>query len=69
VIEVCFPVTIEKSVEGAYNGCLDSKHSIQKIILRTRILRNDKLDYLIEENKPLSHQNATHEYYPVLGGD
>lgn len=58
-----------EGVEGAYNGCLDSKHSIQKIILRTRILRDDKLSYLIEDNKPLSHQNAPHEYYPILGGD
>lgn len=58
-----------EGIEGAYEGVLDSKHSIQKIILRTRKLRDDKLDYLIEDLKPLSHQNATHEYYPVLGGD
>lgn len=58
-----------EGIEGAYEGVLDSKHSIQKIILRTRKLRDDKLDYLIEDLKPLSHQNATHEYYPVLGGN
>lgn len=60
---------ISEGAEGAYEGVLNSKHSIQKIILRTRKLRDDKLDYLIEECKPLSHQNATHEYYPVLGGN
>lgn len=60
---------ISEGAEGAYEGVLNSKHSIQKIILRTRKLRDDKLDYLIEDLKPLSHQNATHEYYPVMGGN
>lgn len=60
---------VNEGIEGGYEGMVDSPHSIQKIILRKDYLRDDKLDYLIEENKPLSHQNADHDYYPVLGGN
>lgn len=60
---------INEGIEGGYEGMVDSCHALQKIILRKDYLRDDKLDYLIEENKPLSHQNANHEYYPVLGGN
>jgi len=38
-------------------GMLRGKYSIQTIILRTELLRNDKLKYLLEENKPEGHTN------------
>lgn len=60
---------INEGIEGDYEGMVDSVHALQKIILRTRILRDDKLEYLIEENKPFSHQNKEHDLYPVLGGN
>ena len=36
-----------------------TKQSIQKIILRNEELVNDKLDYLIEDNKPIGHKNKS----------
>lgn len=38
-------------------GYLKGKFAIQSIILRTEILRDDKLKYLLEENKPEGHTN------------
>lgn len=60
---------LNEGIEGDYKDLVKSKYALQKIILRTSLLRDDKLDYLIEEKKPFSHQNAEHESYPVLGGD
>lgn len=43
----------EKGLEGVLKG----KYAIQRIILRTETLRDDKLDYLVEELKPEGHKN------------
>lgn len=43
--------------EGYMKGKLKGKYSIQRVILRTELLRNDKLEYLIEECKPEGHKN------------
>jgi hypothetical protein len=47
-----------------YVGAIKAKPALQTQILRTSELRDDKLDYLIEERKPLSHQNAQHPQCP-----
>jgi len=60
---------VNEGIEGNYFDLVKSKYALQKIILRTSTLRDDKLDYLIEEKKPFSHQNAENERYPVMGGD
>jgi len=39
-------------------GLLKGKFSIQSVILRNETLRDDKLEYLIEEKKPEGHKNA-----------
>lgn len=41
-----------------FPGYLKGKYSIQSTILRTETLRDDKLEYLIEELKPEGHKNA-----------
>lgn len=41
-----------EGMEGLIEGV-----SVQKVILRTEVLVNDKLDYLIEEKKPQGHKN------------
>jgi len=38
-------------------GLLKGKFAIQRILLNTETLRDDKLKYLIESNKPDGHQN------------
>lgn len=39
-------------------GILEGKYSIQRIIIRNETMRDDKLSYLHEENKPADHKNA-----------
>jgi hypothetical protein len=43
-----------EGMEGLIEGV-----SVQKVILRTEALVNDKLDYLIEEKKPPGHKNIS----------
>lgn len=43
----------KKGMEGVLKG----KYAIQRILLRTETLRDDKLDYLVEELKPEGHKN------------
>jgi len=45
-----------KGVKGK-EGLLKGKFAIQRILLNTETLRDDKLKYLIETNKPEGHQN------------
>ena len=45
-------------------GAIKAKPALQTQILRTSELRDDKLDYLIEDKKPLSHQNSKHPQCP-----
>lgn len=47
----------DKEMPEGYVGYLKGKFAIQSIILRNEILRDDKLKYLIEENKPEGHKN------------
>lgn len=48
-----YPSGIEKGNEG----CLKGKFSVQRILIRNEEMLKDKLDYLIEANKPDGHQN------------
>lgn len=48
----------DKAMPKGKQGLIKGKHSVQRIILRNELLRNDKLDYLIEEKKPEGHKNA-----------
>lgn len=48
--------TFRKSAEG-YVGALKGKFAVQRIMLRTETLRDDKLKYLIESEKPEGHKN------------
>lgn len=45
-------------VEGI-GGLLKGKYAIQRVMIRNREILNDKLNYLIEKNKPEGHQNLT----------
>ena len=47
----------DKVMPKGYVGYLKGKFSIQSIILRNEILKEDKLKYLVEENKPEGHKN------------
>lgn len=40
-----------------HSTALDSIHSVQRVILRTSEMQQDKLDYLIEDKKPIGHKN------------
>ena len=44
-----------KGIEGLLKG----KYSIQRVMIRNREILEDKLNYLIEANKPDGHTNAT----------
>lgn len=46
----------EMGIEGI-GGILEGKYSIQRIIIRNETMRDDKLAYLHEENKPTDHKN------------
>lgn len=43
-----------------------SKYAIQSNLLNTKQVRDDKLNYLVEDLKPPSHQNAEHPQYPHI---
>jgi hypothetical protein len=47
-------------------GYVKGKYALQSTLINTREILRDKLDYLIEDLKPLSHQNAPHTLYPLL---
>ncbi len=48
-------------------GFLKGKYAIQRVIIRNRTILEDKLDYLIESNKPEGHQNLV-DLNKVYGG-
>lgn len=52
--------------KGDWEGWEGIDLNIQISILNTRDIRKDKLDYLIESRKPLSHQNKKHPLCPLL---
>lgn len=47
----------DRHMPAGYVGLLKGKFAIQSVILRNEILRDDKLKYLREENKPEGHKN------------
>lgn len=47
----------DKEFPKGYEGYLKGKYAVQRILLRTETLRDDKLDYLVEELKPEGHKN------------
>lgn len=49
----------DKVFPKGYVGYLKGKYAIQRIILRVETLRDDKLKYLIENEKPEGHTNKT----------
>lgn len=55
-----------KEVKG-FEGLLKGKYAVQRIMLNTEELRDDKLNYLLEENKPEGHRNKT-DLSLVFGG-
>lgn len=46
-----------------------SKYAVQSILIKNSTMLQDKLDYLVESKKPLSHRNAEHPHLPQLYGD
>lgn len=50
-----------------WDGLVGSKYALQTTYLTTKEMLQDKLDYLIEEKKPLSHQNHEHFKSIVVG--
>lgn len=57
----------DKNMPKGAQGVLKGKFAIQRIILRTEQLRDDKLNYLIEEKKPEGHKNL--EDLEILVGE
>jgi len=49
-------VNLEMGIEGI-GGILEGKYSVQRIIIRNETMRDDKIAYLREENKPDDHKN------------
>jgi len=47
----------EKWTEKKHVDVVSGKFAIQRVIIRTEEIRDDKLAYLIEENKPKTHRN------------
>lgn len=57
----------EKEFIHAIIKSLDSQYSIQINIIRKRDFLQEKLDYLIEELKPMDHKNKSVEGFPIIG--
>ena len=49
-----------------FKGLIDSKHALQSTLINHREILKDKLNYLIEELKPESHQNGEHPQFPQI---
>mgnify|MGYP000080889810 CR=1 FL=1 len=52
-------------MEGAEGLLDDMKHSIEIFQINTKTILKDKLDYLIEDLKPIEHQNANISGFPL----
>lgn len=46
-----------RDIYNKWEGAVGSRYALQTTYLTTQEMLNDKLDYLIEEKKPISHQN------------
>ena len=57
---------VNKECDGGYEGMVEGKFAFQTNLINKKEILDDKLDYLIEEKKPESHQNAVHDICPVL---
>ena len=60
---------LSRELELEQEDCLKSKYAIQTILIKNERMLKDKLDYLIEELKPLSHQNLQHPHLPEIVGE
>lgn len=47
-------------------GYVKGKFALQTTLINNREILSDKLDYLIEDLKPISHKNALHALYPII---
>lgn len=47
-----------------FEGLLKGRYALQTTLINNREILEDKLNYLIEEEKPESHQNAEYPGYP-----
>ena len=57
---------LNNECDGGYGDCIKSRHALQCILIKNKDMLKDKLDYCIEEMKPLSHQNAQHPHLPQV---
>lgn len=57
-----------KSKNGwvGYVGLLKGRYALQSTLLNNELIRDDKLKYLIEDQKPFSHRNQAHPQFPEL---
>lgn len=58
------------TIDDEWIDCVDlckSKHALQTCLLTNEGMLKDKLDYLVEDLKPISHKNDTHHLCPVKG--
>jgi predicted transcriptional regulator len=60
---------LSRDAQLLQEDCLKSKFAIQTILIKNERMLQDKLDYLIEELKPLSHQNLPHPQLPEISGE
>lgn len=60
-----FKTAFKRSAEVIRSNYSELNLMIDKKIIRNQDMLNDKLDYLVESRKPLSHQNKPHELFPV----
>ena len=49
-----------------FRGLVKGRHSLQTMYLNASNIRDDKLNYLIEDRKPADHKNKPHPEYPFL---
>lgn len=60
-----FKTAFKRSAEVIRSNYSELNLMIDKKIINNQDMLNDKLDYLVEDKKPLSHQNKPHELFPV----
>lgn len=55
-----------KELSLPFEGLLKGRYALQTTLINNREILEDKLTYLIEEEKPESHQNAEYPGYPLM---
>lgn len=60
-----FQTAFKRSAEVIHKSYSELNLMIDKKLIRSQDMLGDKLDYLIESRKPMSHQNKPHKLFPI----